>query len=243
MEENKYRLNTGSFFLAFILFLLSVNIFAQVEIPDSVVTERLQLIEKMLDEGKSGANCWWYGWLAGYSAATVGQGVACFISNDKGTRQDMALGAMTTLLGAAGQLLTPMSPGYASDRLAAIPEDSREARLKKLNNAEELLKSSAQREKTGRSWQAHAVASIVNAGSGLVTWFVFRRDVWAGVKNFAFNTVITEAQIWTQPTRAMKDYRNYCNKHQPGANPVVLKNSLSWTVGASPGGIDIKIVF
>lgn len=108
MGEKERRSNSGTIFLAFIFICQSVNISAQVEIPDSVITERLQLIEKMLNQGKPGANCWWYGWLAGYSAATIGQGVVCISSNDKVTKQDMALGAVTTLLGATGQLLTPM---------------------------------------------------------------------------------------------------------------------------------------
>ena len=243
MGEKERRLNTGTIFLVFVFICQSVNISAQVEIPDSVITEHLQLIEKMLSQGKPGANCWWYGWLAGYSAATIGQGVVFLSSNDKVTKQDMALGAVTTLLGAAGQLLTPMVPGYAPDRLDQISEGTREARLEKLHSAEELLKASALREKAGRSWQTHAIASVVNVSSGLITWFGFKRDVWAGVENFALNTAVTEAQIWTQPTRAMKDYRNYCQRYKKGENPIAMKHNMSWIVGASPGGIDIKIVF
>jgi hypothetical protein len=91
--------------------------------------ERIQHIEKMLDQGKPNVNRWWYyGWLVEYSAATIGQSVVCFSSHDKGVRQDMALGAMTTFLGTAGQLITPMVPGYAPDRLSQIPEDTQEAR-------------------------------------------------------------------------------------------------------------------
>jgi hypothetical protein len=221
----------------------SVILFAQDEIPDSLINERIKYIQNILDQGKPNANRWWYGWLAGYSAATFGQGAIFLSSNDKGTRQDMALGAATTLLGAAGQLLSPMVPGYAPDQLTQIPEDTHEARLQKLYNAEKLLNASALREKTGRSWQVHAISGAVNLTSGLITWLGFRRNVWAGVENFALNSVITEAQIWTQPTRAMKDYQNYCQRFKSGDNQISLKSDLSWFVSVAPGGIEVKIVF
>ena len=243
MEQKDYRLNSGAIFIVFIFIFQSLNISAQIEISDSLIMERIQIIEKMLEQGKPNANFWWYGWLAGYSAATVGQSSVCFFSHDKGTKQDMVLGAATTLLGVAGQLLTPMIPGYASDRIKQIPEDTREMRLQKLEKSEELLKASALREKAGRSWKAHAVVGAVNISSGLITWLGFKRNVWAGVGNFALNTVITEAQIWTQPTRAIKDYQNYCRKYKSGENPVALKSRMNWIVSVYPGGIEMKIVF
>jgi hypothetical protein len=235
--------NFKAILFIFIFVLQSVILFAQDEIPDSLINKRIRYIQNILDQGKPNANRWWYGWLAGYSAATVGQGVVFLSSKDKGTRQDMALGAATTLLGTAGQLLSPMTPGYAPDQLKQIPEDTHEARLQKLNNAEELLKASDLREKSGRSWQVHAIASAVNLTSGLITWLGFRRNVWAGVENFALNSVITEAQIWTQPTRAMKDYQNYCQKLKSGENQISLKSNPSWFVSVTPAGIKVKMVF
>ena len=137
----------------------------------------------------------------------------------------------------------PMTPSYAPARLTKISEDTHEAQLQKLGNAEELLKACALREKDGRSWQTHAVAGVVNIGSGLITWLGFKRNMWAGLENFALNTVITEAQIWSQPTKAMKDYQNYCKRFKTGEKPVALKSGIYWFAGAYPGGIEIKIVF
>jgi hypothetical protein len=229
--------------IVFTFLFRSVNISAQTDLPDSVVTERIQIIQKMLDQGRSNANLWWYGWLAGYSAATIGQGAVFFSSNDQSLRQDMAVGAATTFLGALGQIVTPMVPGYAPDRLKMISGSTKEERLKKLKSAEELLKQSALREKSGRSWQTHAIATAVNAGSGLITWLGFKRDIWAGLENFALNTCITEAQIWTQPTKAMRDYKSYCKKYKSGEKPVVIKPETVWYVGGYPGGVQLRIVF
>jgi hypothetical protein len=233
----------GVVILVLVLLCRSVDISAQTDLPDSVVTVRLQIIETMLNQGKPNANLWWYGWLAGYGAATVGQGALALSTNDMGLRQDMVLGAGTTFLGAIGQVITPMVPGYAPDQLKRISGNTKEERWQKLIEAEKLLKESALREKSGRSWQTHAIAGVVNISSGLITWIGFKRDVWAGLENLALNTCITEAQIWTQPTKAMRDNNNYCKKYKSGEIPVALKPEIVWFVSGSPGGVQLRIVF
>jgi hypothetical protein len=136
-----------------------------------------------------------------------------------------------------------MTPYNAPNRLTKIPEDTYEERLQKLDDAEELLKASALREKIGRSWQTHAIAGVVSVSSGLITWLGFKRNVWAGVENFALNAVIAKTQIWTQPTKAMKDYQNYCKRFKSGETPSALKSDISWFAGVAPGGLELKIVF
>lgn len=218
-------------------------IYSQTQIPDSIVKERVQYIQTLLNQGQHGANTWWNGWLIGYSAATVGQGAVSLLSNDKSTRQDMALGAATTLLGAVSQLILPMTPGKAPDILSEFPENTPEERLAKLMQAENLLQASAEREVTGRSWQSQAVCGVVNLGSGLVTWLGFKRTVWSGIGNFALNTAITEAQIFTQPTRAIRDHKNYLDKYGNGNNVTVSQSQVNWYVLVYPGRVGIRIVF
>lgn len=229
--------------LSLILFIQFFQLSAQNEPSDSLVKDQIDYIQKMLNQGKPDAKLWWNGWLYGYSAATVGQGIV-FLTTDKlKTRQDMLLGAATTILGAAGQLLTPMVPGYAPARLALLPEDTPEERILKLKKARELFAASAKREKDGRSWKMHAASGAINLSSGLITWLGFKRTVWAGLGNFALNTAITEAQIWTQPTRAIKDYKNYCERYKSGLACTVYKTRPSLFVNAYPGGLAIRLVF
>jgi hypothetical protein len=217
-----------SYFIVFIIQFLPLS--GQDAISDSIINERLQDIHKLLDQDRKKAQYWWYGWLAGYSVATVGQGIVYFSSENKSTKQDMVLGSATTFLGAIGQLLTPI--------VSVSPEQCKE-----LYNSEELLKELALREKEGRSWKVHAITGAVNIGSGLITWLGFKRSFWNGVENFALNTVITETQIWTQPTRAIKDYKNYCNKYNSGSDRNILKPEKEWLVRVYPGGIIIELNF
>jgi hypothetical protein len=243
IKKKESKTNFKVLVLISVFVFQSVSLSAQNEIPDSLVMERIQCIRNILNQGKANANLWWYGWLTGYSAATAGQGVLYFLSDDTGTKQDMALGASTTLLGAIGQLLMPLDPGSKADAFSDISESTPEDRLAKLSRAEELLEAIAIREKDGRSWKAHALSGAVNLSSGLITWIGFKRSVWAGIGNFAINSVITEAQIWTQPTRTMKDYQSYCKKYKSGISPVVYKTKPVYYVSAHPGGIAIRVLF
>lgn len=238
-KNNKLKTVLFIFMLLWLPRLLS----AQGDIPDSLVHERIQYIQDHLDQGRTTANVWWYGWLGAYSAATVGQGTVGFLSNDKRTREDMVLGASTTLLGAAGQLVMPLNPGHKADILTQIPDSTPELRLAKLMCAEKMFKEIAKNEKFGRSWKMHVIYGAVNISSGLITWLGFKRSIWAGLGNFALNTVISEAQIWTQPTRTMKDYQNYCRKYQSGINPVSYKPKPVFYVSACPDGIALKVLF
>ncbi len=229
------------FLLIFLFQFLQLS--AQEKITDSAVTVRIQYIQKMLVQGKPKADLWWNGWLYGYTAATVGQGII-FLSNDKlSNRQDMVLGAATALIGVAGQLLTPMTPGQAPAKLALLAGDTPEERILKLKKAEELFEASAKREKDGRSWQMHAASGVVNLGGGLITWLGFKRSLGAGVANFALNTVITEAQIWSQPRRAIKDYKNYCEKYRYGLAYLPHTQQTRLLLNAFPGGLAVRLLF
>lgn len=230
-------------FIIFFLIFSPVKLLAQDEIPDSIVKERIQCIQDMLQQDHKNTSLWWYGWLAGYSAATAGQGTACLISENIATKQDMALGAATTFFGAVGQLITPLNPGRKAELLLNIPDSTPEERLQKLSVAEEYLVKTAITEKNGRSWKTHALYSAVNVTSGLITWIGFKRSLWAGIGNLAFNTIISEVQIWTQPTRSLKNYQNYCRKYKSGKLVAVNKPRPEVYVSAFPGGLGIRVVF
>jgi hypothetical protein len=237
------KLNIGTLVFLFIFMFQFSESFGQSEIPDSLVKVQIQSIQTMLDQGKPAAKLWWNTWLYGYSAATMVQGVVFLESKELKTRQDMALGATTSLIAAAGQLLMPMVPASAPKKLALIPGATPEERLVKLQKAEELFEASARREQDGRSWKMHAISGGVNLGGGLITWLGFDRTLLAGFWNFALNTAITEAQIWTQPTRAIRDYKKYCERYKSGLPQASNKLKTSFFVSAYPGGLALRIVF
>ena len=235
-----------------IFFLFSLCSLAGQEIPGDtlpdtardtscIAPEGLPEIQVSALEDLAAAERWWYGWLAGYTAATAGQGVVFFISDSKTLRQDMALGAATTFLGAMGQLITPVlseESDYPSYREYSSGEKSLSA-----EQASGLLKALAVREKEGRSWKTHAIAGVVNLGSGLITWLGYNRTFMDGLENFALNTLITEAQIWTQPMKAVRDYEKYCQKTGPGTETMTSGRDGEWRWSIHPGGFYVRYVF
>ena len=190
-----------------------------------------------------GAQRWWYGWIAGYSAATTGQVIVCLSTDNLTLRQDMALGAATTLLGVAGQLISPMVPRGEAGDYPSRREYLSGSQAMSSEQAARLLKTLAMREKEGRSWKTHAIAGAVNLGSGLITWLGFKRTFMDGLENFAINTVITEAQIWTQPVRARKDYERYLREYESGDVNGLKEPESEWHVNFYPGGFSIRFEF
>lgn len=226
-----------------LLIFISTSLPAQRDTSVSLVHERIQYIESALNKSKPSVNRWWYGWLGGYSVATVAQGAVYFTSKDIRTKQDMALGSATTILGAGLQVFTPLNNGRDADLIASLPESTLSEQQIKLQEAEELFKADAMAEKAGRSWQIHALNQAVNLGSGLITWLAYKRSVWDGVSNFLLNTAITETQIWTQPTQTLKDYKNYCRKYKSGSNSVASQLQPQYFLRTYPGGASLSIVF
>jgi hypothetical protein len=84
---------------------------------------------------------------------------------------------------------------------------------------------------------------MVNLGGGIVVWRGFKRSVWEGVGNVALNTLIAEAQIWTQPTRAIRDYENYAQHDLSVVETGGPKSKMTWSLHAIPGGFGIRILF
>ncbi len=242
-DETSYISN----FITLLLFILFTFYFlpllAQSEISDSLVLDRIQHIQKTLSKDKRDTQFWWYGWLFGYGAATIGQGTIAYLSHSKSTKQDMILGAGTTSLGVIGQFTSPVIPNNVSDSLEHFSEDNPENLLIKIDRAEELMEKVAYSEKVGRSWKTHAVCSVVNLSSGLITWLGFKRTIWDGVANFAFNTAITELQIWTQPNRAMKDYKSGCRRYKECEKVKNWAYNPKWSVGIGPGTFIVKFEF
>lgn len=238
-------IKTGLRALPFLfIFLLPLSQLAgQAVSADSTAVVAIQDLRELANQDRIRAQAWWYAWLGGYSAATAGQGIVYFTSEDKSLRQDMALGAATTFLGAMGQLLTPILPKDATYGRPAGGYNAEGAEPLTYEQSAELVKALALREKEGRSWKVHAVAGAVNLGSGLITWLGFKRTFLDGLGNFALNTVITEAQIWTQPTRAMRDYERYCREQAVGGGQAVAKPESEWTVNVYPGGFSVRLDF
>ena len=228
--------------LSFLFCILAFQIVEAQEPADSIVLKRIEFLQKSLQNDQKGTKQWWYSWLGIYGAATVGQGAIYFSSDDKATREDMALGAAITFIGVAGQFISPFQPVSFADHLVLLPEETIEERQAKLSQLEKALADRSILESKARKWQAHLLPTAINLGSGLVTWLGFHRTVWDGVVNFGLNCVLTESQIWSQPIRAKRALRRYRENFGTGVayHP---KRDMNFNFIVSSSGAGVRILF
>jgi hypothetical protein len=169
---------------------------------------RLGFLTERLQAGKTGAQAWYWTWTAIYGAATIGQAVGFFIGQDVRTQVNFAVGAATTLLGLLLLFITDFPAEYAARELSRMPTDTPAQRRAKLKRAEELMEGAATSEADGRAWYIHLGGAAVSLAGGLILWLAYGFLV-DGIINAAVGIAITEVQIWTQPTRAIKDWADY----------------------------------
>ena len=210
---------------------------------DTTIRKKLDAAGLLLQKDANRTNAWWWGWLGGYSAATIGQVIIGVSAEKLNTRQDMFLGAATTLVGAAGQFITPVSPSKAQLRILEMPERTLAEKKEKLDAAEEFLQKRSWSEIKGRQWQMHAASGAVNLGSGLVTWLGFKRSWKDGLLNFALNTAITEAQIWSQPMTARNGLIRYQKDYLPDKMALSGKHEMKWALYTGINNLGIRISF
>jgi hypothetical protein len=250
---------TKSFLISILFFFISILAFGQnaVEtikiqkdsaesfqtIPEKELNERLHVVETMLEHNEKAANIWWYSWIGLYGGATIGQGLVAYVTPDKKLRQDMIVSAGTTLVGFAGQIIFPVKSGYEMSSTDIINGLSYEEKLNKLLDDEKKLKYQSDRAISGKNWQTHAMNFAVNLTGGLITWLGFKRPLMDGVSSFAIGMAVSEIQIFSQPTRAKKDYRSYCSKY--GLNGYTQSSRPEYVIYANviPGGLSVGIGF
>ena len=213
------------------------------QVTDDSTIQRIQYLNKSLHSDQQGTRLWWYSWLGLYSAATIGQGMVVLSSDEKSTRQDMALGAATTLIGVAGQFISSFQPAPFANKLSMLPEGTSAERQYKLTMMEKLLSDRSVMETEARKWKAHLLPTGINLASGLVTWIGFHRTVWDGVVNFGLNCVLTEAQLWTQPIRAKRALKRYREQFSERGLSVHPYREVNYNFIVSTAGAGVRVTF
>lgn len=210
---------------------------------DEEVTRRIDHIQTRLDLGTPAAQRWWYGWYAGWLSLTTAQAVIATATTDKGLRADAAVGAAASSLGVIPLGLFPFQPSYAAAALRRVPGATQEQRRAKLARAERLLAASAKTEALGRSWVSHVLGATVSVAGGLVLWFAYDRRATA-VLNATAGIALCEIQIWTQPTRAIDDWRDYESRwNRPQNKAEARPPAVTWSLSPAPGGAGLLGTF
>ncbi len=209
---------------------------------DSGSEARIAWIQEALDSGSGASKLWQYGWTGVYGATAIVEGVNANDNveiDEKDDQFDSTVNAITSLLGLGNMVYDPLTSYSASEKLKSILASNDMDQKTKLAAAERLLTSCAKREEKGRSWKTHVLAGIVSIMAGIAVASDDSRGD-DGLVMFASSMLVSEIQIFTMPTQAIDDLRNYKNKKFTKFHK---KRINRFYVNAIPGGLKFKYLF
>lgn len=153
----------------------------------------------------------------------------------------MVAGLVTSAIGVVTTGLS-FPAGFHGCRAARRLRDGTPAGERRAQEkAESLLRETAQGEWGGRAWWNHLGALVVNGVAALVLWKAFgqARDAWV---QLGVGMALSEAQIFSQPTRAVEDYREYRRLFVEGTQPAGLPaGGPSWGLAPFPAGLGMYV--
>jgi hypothetical protein len=207
------------------------------------ISQQIDWIQSSLDAGGISAKRWQYGWSTAYGGLAylyAGQALILDEPYQSNDRYDATVNSAASLVGLVGTLAFPMKTHIAAETLKGMPSSTRAQQQAKLQQAEILLRESAEREALGRSWQAHAFGAAVSALAGVAVACDDGRGS-DGLTMFATNLLVSEIQIFTTPTRATKAWQRY-QQGRPGQSATV-NSEPRFFISALPQGIIVHYLF
>lgn len=168
---------------------------------------RTEFLESGLDENQRHARYWQNGWSTFYTVSAVAQAALWIDADNNDDSINYGIGSLKSAAALADMLLRPHPGRHGAELVRSLPEATPEQRHERLGYAEMVLRDSATRAASRRTWQPHLKVIGVNLIAGaLIAGFGDEGDA---LTSTALGIAIGEAQIWTQPTRYVKDWEKY----------------------------------
>jgi hypothetical protein len=237
-------------FACLMLCVVSANLYAaDAALPAGDPAERIDYIQRVLDEGDFRATLWWWSWMGIYGASTGASFYSAVTTSNGGTKVVQNVYGVQSALGMAGILASRFAAIYGAGELRAMPAGTADERAAKLAKAEGLLGSAAEDEEFGRSWISHALSAVVNGGGALVIWKGYDDRLRRNGKDpdkealtcFALGMVVSEIQIFTQPTRAIDDWSSYKSRYRRTARNEAPEERPRVLFAALPGQVMLGV--
>jgi hypothetical protein len=158
--------------------------------------------------------------------------------NSRHNRVSNIVGASESFLGVAALIIDPFHARSSGSDLREIPGSTPEEQRAKLEKAESWLGRNYKQEKLGRSWLSHLGVVVVGLiGAGIVWHYEGRNNA---LINGLGTIVGGELLIWTQPTKGIKDYREYRDKYKDAYGDIPEKK---YFIAPSPRGVVAGVYF
>jgi hypothetical protein len=220
-------------------------------LSDSELDARLEFLEKRLDDGKTYARNWQWGWTGGYSLGIVygvTQAITCCSTRKSGPnnsvsgntrhkkRTNYIVTAVKSTIGTSRLLLWRHPGRNGADAMRAVEGDSREAKLERLAKGEEVLRSVAKRAEQRTDWRSHAGNIGLNlAGAGFIFGFGRESDAW---ESLGVGIAVGTLNILTAPKRGIDDLEDYETRFG-----MKTASRFNWSIVPTAGGAALQVTF
>lgn len=155
-------------------------------------------------------------------------------------RYDNIVGGITNLLAVGDLAVNPLGAWNAAETLRSRPNEEKQV---KLRYAEQLLKDCADREEYGRSWKTHALGALLSLLGGIAIACDDGRG-GDGALFFATSMAVAEIQIFTMPTSAISDWKEYSAMSSADFTAHMRESPRNnFFISANPKGLFYTILF
>ena len=177
------------------------------EISNTELDQRLEFVETRLARQSPNARYWQYGWTGFHATSAAAQAVLAEDADDNDDEVNYLVGAVKSTGALAQMLIRPLPVVEGATRFQALPSLSREERMEKLRQGEALLYENARRATTRSGWKRHLVGIGVNLLGGVAIASFGDSD--DAVTSTLLGIAVSEANIWTEPSRAINALELY----------------------------------
>ncbi len=206
---------------------------------DTVVV-RTRWIQKQLDDRKSYAAWWKYGFMGLFGATTVIQGVSYYVVDDQELKNDALVGTIMSALGVGGMVISPVDGGGVATELRDYRSVVTDA-VAELAYAERLLYETYLDEQEGRHWFQYAQMLIASGTSAGVMYFHYDQPTSAVLK-FVSGVGASTARILLTPTQATEAWHAYQRRFTPAVEGAYRVEPI-WGVDVYPQAIALRVNF
>ena len=205
-------------------------------LSDSELDARLAFLKERLDAGESYTKYWQWGWTGGYSLGIVIGTAQAIDENTNKRRVNDIVTAVKSVIGTSRLLFFPHPGRSGADSMRAISGSSREAKLQRLADGEELLQRVAKRAEQRTSWKSYAGNIALNAAGGAFI-FGFGEDDDAAI-SMGVGVAVGTAQILSAPKRGIQDLEDYETRFG-----MKTASRVDWRIVPTMGGVALQVTF
>lgn len=209
---------------------------AAAALPDAEIERRLAFITQRLDDGRTHAFLWQWGFFALNAGGMIAG--AAVAPGDEGDDQVYdIIAASKGLIGVLYLLTSPMPGRHGADPIRDMPAATHAERAAQLAAAEALLYETAGRSYQRTSWVLHAGNAAINAAGASV--LLAREAYGKAAQSFFIDFTVGEAQILLQPWQPLHDWKDY-EQFTTGVPP---EPQARWQLVPQAEGLALRLEF